>query len=169
MTGKKGSGKKAKFITPPNVLRQKVGTGGIDQRLLERADEFIDNNSFDFAEVAEKIIHGLKRQLKEVKAADDRGKAAIDKLSRPIMELKASGGMFRYQMVSDVADIALNFLETVTELDDDCFEIVEAHHNALQAIVSKRLQGPGGAQGRALAGELQKASQRFFKKHGAKQ
>lgn len=169
MTGKKGSGKKAKFITPPNILRQKVGTGGIDQRTLDRAEEFIDSNSFDFADVAEEIIRNLRRQVKEVRAGRERGKAAIEKLARPIMELKAGGGMFRYQMVSDIADIALNFLETVTKLDDDCLEIVEAHHDALQAIVSKRLQGAGGAQGRALAGELEKASQRFFKKHGAKQ
>ncbi len=159
---------KARYIDPPNILRQKVGAGGIDPLRLTRGEEYIDNNDMDFTPYAQEIMQRLNDIMAEAKAGKIKGKSAVDLLTRPIMELKANGGMFRYMLVSEIADIVLNFLESIDKLDADAFDILDAHQNTLHVIISNKLQGGGGKEGRALALELYEACKRYFKKHNVK-
>lgn len=162
----KNTSRKPRFIDPPNILRQKCGKGGIEPLRLERADEFIDNNPLDFSPYALEIMGRLAAIIKQAKSGKLKGKEALDMLTRPIMELKANGGMFKYMLVSHIADIVLNFLETIDELNADVFEIIDAHQNALSVIIANKLQGSGGKEGKALADELDNACKRYYKKHG---
>lgn len=157
--------RKARFIDPPNILRQKVGKGGLDQTRIDRAEEYIENNPADFTPFAEDIMERLDRIIAQAKSGKIPPKDAIDQLTRPIMELKANGGMFRYMLLSEIADIVLNFLENITELNNDVFEIIDAHQNTLTVIVTNKLQGGGGKEGQALAQELYAATRRYYAKH----
>lgn len=163
---KKKPSEKARFITPPNILRQKCGRGGIEPTRLEKGEEFIDTNPLDFSPYAFEIMGRLSAVVKQAKSGKIKGKEALDLLTRPIMELKANGGMFKYMLVSHIADIVLNFLESIDELNSDVFEIIDAHQNALSVIVTNKLQGTGGREGMALAQELDNACKRYYKKHG---
>jgi len=158
--------RKAKFIDPPNILREKIGRGGIEPTRLEKAEEFIDTNPLNFVPFAERMIEKVDEGVRQAKSGKVKGKKAVDMLSRPIMELKANGGMFKYMLVSHLADIVLNFLETIDNVDSDVLEIIAAHQNALNVIISNELQGTGGKEGMALANELDSACKRYYKKHG---
>lgn len=159
------SQQEARFIDPPNILRQKVGYGGIDPLIVDRAEQFIDTNELDFGPFALQLMKTLNDLVKDCKAGRRKGKEAVDALTRPIMELKANGGMFKYMLVSEIADIVLNFLENIDDLNDDVHDIIAAHQNALSVIVMNRLQGGGGREGRALAEELYGACKRYYKKY----
>ena len=160
--------RKARFIKPPNRLRQKVGYGGINPMLLTRGNEYIATNKFDFEPYAKDFLITLEDSILEINAGKLSGKDAIDVLSRPVMELKGNGGMFGYNLISEIADIVLNFLENIDELNDDAYEILDVHQKTLKIIVSNQLRGDGGNVGNELARELFDACNRFYKKYDVK-
>ncbi len=153
----------ARFIKPPNILKQKVGVGGIDEALLDQSQKHIENTELDFTPIAEKFLKEFSARIKKAKTG--KGKISIENTVAPIMQLKANGGMFRYQLLSDVADICLQFLEGIEDLNKDAIEVLVAHEKTLQLIIMHKLKGDGGGEGYALVKELDKACRRYFKKH----
>jgi hypothetical protein len=162
----KRNSKKAKFYTPPNVLRVKVGTGGLPAAQIERAQKFIETNTDDFIPFAQRILVRLDKATRIAKEHKPAGRQYIELIAGPVMEMKASGGMFRYTLASEVASVMLDFLEVIEMLNDDGFNIVDVHQQTLEAIVKKKLVGDGGMAGLALAKELYDACQRYEKKYG---
>ncbi|GJL85233.1 MAG: hypothetical protein DHS20C02_10080 [Micavibrio sp.] len=153
----------ARFIKPPNILKQKVGVGGIDESLLDQSQEYIENTDLDFAPIAQQFLKEFSSYIKKARTA--KGEINKEKLVRPIMQLKANGGMFRYQLLTDVADICLQFLEGIEGLNKDAIEVLAAHEKTLELIILHQLKGDGGGEGYALVKELDKACKRYFKKH----
>jgi hypothetical protein len=160
--------KKPRYFKPPNILKNKVGSGGIDEYLLEKSQEFINNTEFDFVPYALDSLKQLSNSAKEATESNDDFATAKEKMIMPVMQLKANGGMFRYQLVSDVADIALQFLEAVDAINKDTLQVLQAHQNTIHIIINNKLKGDGGSEGYALIQELHKACQRYFEKHKPK-
>ena len=86
-----------RFIKPPNKLKQKVGTGGIDEKLLDKAQHYIEKADLDFVPYAQKFLKELSDYAREARKSNDNHKEAKNKLIGPVMQLKANGGMFKYQ------------------------------------------------------------------------
>lgn len=158
--------KKAKFHTPQNSLRLKAGYGGIDPKVMERAEEYIEKNDVDFTDIARTILERLDKAVEAIRRDDQRGKESINRMVAPIMEMKANGAMFKYGLLTDVADIILDFLENAEQLDNDALTIVDIHRKTFAIIINGRLKGTGGAQGDILIRELEDACARYHKKHG---
>ncbi len=156
--------KNAKFHMPQNALRLKAGYGGLPPQAMERAEEFIRNNDVDFTGIAQSILDRLDRSVEAVKRDQHHTKEAINRIVGPIMEMKANGAMFKYELLTDVADIILNFLENSQSLDHDILEIVDVHRKTFQVIIAKQLKGDGGTQGDILIRELEEACARYHKK-----
>lgn len=161
---KKSQKNKTRFIKPPNVLKQKVGMGGIDEKLLEKAQEAINNTEVDFTPYAEQFLKQFSEFASICRTVKNFEKEK-EKIIAPVMQLKANGGMFRYQLLSEVADIALNFLEIIEAVNDDAYDVIKAHEKTLKAIVASRLKGDGGREGYALIKELDQACQRYYNKY----
>lgn len=159
--------KKPKFYNPQNALRLKAGYGGIDPVVMDRAETFIQSNDVNFTEIAKGILDRLDKIVASVKKGNQRSKDGINNIVAPIMELKANGAMFKFALLSDVADIALDFLENIEYLNDDALDIVDIHQKSLRIIVASQLRGSGGKQGDILIAELVDACRRYHKKHGA--
>ena len=164
----KGSSGKVRFINPPNTLKTKVGTGGIDESLLKKSQQFIDNAQVDFMPYAERYLKQLGDCTRLLKKGPDDPKPAQEKMIGAIMQLKAHGGMFQYQLLSDVADIALQFLESIEGINQDALTVLQAHENTIKVIINSNLKGDGGREGYALVKELDSACQRYFSKHEKK-
>lgn len=163
MKDSKTSNQKVRFIKPPNKLKAKVGSGGIAPALLEKAQEVISNNNVDFIPMAQ----GFLDKIAKVKSDFEKNNDKKDKeaLASLVMQLKASGGMFQYQLVSEVADSCLHFVENCEDFNKDAFAVLQAHENTIKIIIKNKLKGDGGKEGYALVTELHKASKRFFSKH----
>lgn len=162
----KKKGAKAKFYNPPNTLRTKAGYGGMDHAVMERAEDFIQKNDVDFTSYARAILERLDRALEVVRIEENRTKESVGRVIGPIMEMKANGAMFKFDLLSDVADIALDFLENLDGFNDDAYEIVSIHRRTLSIIISNQLRGSGGKQGKLLISELHEACQRYNKRYG---
>ena len=154
-----------RIITPRHVLREKAGYGGVDTTTVKRAQNYADQLPIEFEPYAKDFLDRLQAAIQAARTNPVRDKVTIATLSSPAMDLKASGGMYKYPLVTALADILLNFLEHLPQLNDDAIEVVDLHLKTIAAIMHSRLSGDGGAQGKILAGELYGACQRYMKKH----
>lgn len=145
-------------------LQKKIGKGPIDTKALERAQSMIEEATEDFEPLAMTFLSKLSIAIgdaqKDVGSVDNQ----IKNMTSPVMELKANAKMFKYDLVSSLANIMLGFLETINELDKDAIEIVAAHQQTLQLIVMKKMTGDGGEHGQLFQRELRDAVQRYFSK-----
>lgn len=156
-----------KFIEPPNTLKVKVGHGGIPPELLKKSQEFIESNPLKFEPYAQEYLDEIQNNVEKLKthpslkSNDD----FLDEFAQPIMGLKANGGMFKYPLISMIADVALQFLDQVDEMNDDGLDIIKAHNKSISLIIKAELTGYAGPEGQKITDELQEACKRYFKKH----
>lgn len=158
---------KVRILKASKALQIKAGVGDIEVEKIAKAEIVIEKNAEDFAPIAKEF---LDRLLLATETARSEGhdltknrmlKAAM---TQPVMELKANARMFKYDLVTSLANIMLGFLENVKELDKDAIEIVAAHHKTLTAIILKKMKGDGGSNGMLLQTELEDAVERYFSK-----
>src|SRR5689334_18011463 len=109
--------RRAELISPPNYLKEKVGSGGIDENLLTKAQALLEDNTVDFKPIADMLIDVLTEAVQNTRAGVLTGENAIEAIIYPAMQLKAQGGMFHYPLVTELSNILVNFLETVNAPD----------------------------------------------------
>lgn len=162
------SGKKAKFIKIENKLQKKAGFGEIAELSISRSENIILNNAVDFKEIATPILLNLQRTITVARAKPEHLSVLRQELIKPIMELKANGAMFKYDLIGALAGIMLSFLEHINQLDNDAIEIIEAHEKTLSLIVTKGIKGDGGPLGKQVTEELESACGRYYRKNPEK-
>ncbi len=157
----------AEFINPPNVIKAKVGFGGLSDQILERAQKLLEEHTEDFAPLA-KIY--LDKMMDGITTARSSGEDSVneEKISHilfPCVQLKANGAMFHYALVTRLADRFVQFMEVVECLDSETLDIAEAFHSTIKIVVASQIKGDGGQQGEDLVEELNSACMRYFEKH----
>ena len=145
-------------------LQKRVGKGPIDAKALERAQSMIEEAAEDFEPLAMTFLSKLKVAIDNAQKDEGSVEDQIKNMTSPVMELKANAKMFKYDLVSSLANIMLGFLETIDKLDKDAIDIVAAHQQTLQLIVMKKMTGDGGEHGQLFQRELRDAVQRYFSK-----
>ncbi len=159
--------RKAEFIKPPNTLKQKVGSGGISDDILNKAQKLLEENTLDFEPLANMYLDSLMNGIEMAKGyspADDI-EQIIANMIYPSMQLKANGGMFRYSLVSKISDKLIQFLEVLDEPDIEAVEIVLAFHTTIAAVLHGKITGDGGENGAELLAALTDACMRYFERH----
>ncbi len=159
--------RKAEFIRPPNTLKNKVGSGGLSEEILDKAQALLENTTVDFRPLGEMYLDSL---MKGIERAQSAGKNAepeeiIAGMIYPGMQLKANGGMFHYPLVTRLADRLIQFLEVIEEPDKDAVEIVSGFHTTMRAVIIGQVKGDGGRYGIELVNALEDACYRYFERH----
>ncbi len=159
--------RKAEFIKPPNTLKAKVGSGGLSEEILNKAQALLENNTVDFLPLAEMYLERLMNGIEQAKEADSSSnqEPLISAMLYPGMQLKANGGMFHYPLVTRIADKLIQFLEVIKDVDIEAVEIVLAFHTTIRAVAQGRITGDGGQHGDDLMRALDDACMRYFEKH----
>lgn len=155
----------AELITPPHEIKQKVGSGGIDPKLIQKAEQHIQQNKTDFAPIAETYLQMLDDSCDQFQKDGINDDSAFEALLFPLVQLKAQGGMFKYPLITEISGRAINFLEVIKALDNDAYEIISAHKMALKAVMDNDIKGNGSTEGAALTQALQDACIRYFNAH----
>lgn len=159
--------RKAEFIKPPNLIRAKVGSGGLSDTILDRAQKLLETTGVDFAPLAEIYLTSMMNGIIRARARqpDDDNEVLIAGVLYPCAQLKANGGMFHYPLVTRIADRFVQFLEVVDQIDDDALEIAEAFHTTIKAVINAKIKGDGGKHGHELVDALNDACMRYFEKN----
>ncbi|MCK5374825.1 MAG: hypothetical protein KAJ40_06030 [Alphaproteobacteria bacterium] len=161
--------RKAKFFSPPNILKAKTGSGGLNDTILDRAQDLLENHTADFIPLAELYINQMEKGIKEafdIKESTDSEKA-LSKILMPCVQLKANGTMFHYPLVTRIADRFVQFMEVVERLDNETLDIANAFLTALKIVITGKIRTDGAGHGNALVEELNRACMRYFDKHKA--
>ncbi|PZO83702.1 MAG: hypothetical protein DI626_08850 [Micavibrio aeruginosavorus] len=158
--------KKSTKITPPNRLKQKVGSGGLPEYLLKTTQEYVDSAPIDYTPQARRDVDQFGFLSDRVKAGSLDAITAHPKMLTIVMQLKANGGMFGYPLVSETSAVLLRFLDKTKTMDEDFFEIIDTYIHVLNIIINKKLRGLNTSEGLALAEELSNACARYEKRHG---
>lgn len=153
------------------MLQSRIGTGTVPPEIVRVCQSRLEEHGEDFTPMAHGFLRALETVLDEARSPSGRVPQDLDTLrervTRPVMELKASGAMFGYALIGDLAHIMLNFLEHVTEIDQDVLSILKAHHTTLNAIIAKRMTGSGGQTGDRMKAELKAACKRYTDRKAA--
>lgn len=154
----------AEFINPPNLLKAKVGSGGLNDSILEITQLLLEKQTEKFEPLAELYLTQLQVGIDRVvnKKFSDDPENLIAGILFPAMQIKSNGGMFGYPLVTDIGDMLIHFLEVIEEPDKECLEIVLAFHSTLKLVIKGEIRTGGGAEGKALKKALHGACQRYF-------
>lgn len=158
----------ATFIMPPNIIKGKVGTGGLNEKVLKRAQKLLETHTADFAPLADIYLSRMMEGIEAAEKVDKNEYNLEDLISAillPCVQLKANGAMFHYQLITRIADRFVQFMEVVERLDTETLEIARAYHSTIKIVVAGKIKGDGGKQGDALVEELNNACMRYFEKH----
>lgn len=162
------NGKKPKFIKVENKIQKKAGFGEIPEVSISRSENIILNNNVDFKDVAIPILLNLREIIEIARHNPDKIDILRQELIKPIMELKANGAMFKYELIGALASVMLSFLEHITQLSKEALEIIDAHEKTLLLIVTKGIKGDGGVLGKQITEELESACNRYYRKNPEK-
>lgn len=165
MNKKNESEKSVKFVTPPNMLRTKVGSGGLSEQILRQAEKLLENNSIEFEPIAKMYLEDLYKAIdRAYRSTSLDYEETLQEISYPLVQLRANGKMFRYNLLTKMAEKALHFLKYIKEFDDKSLEIIQAFHTSMNVVVSGKIKGDGGAEGDELLNTLIAASDKYHAK-----
>jgi len=159
----------AEYIQPPQTLKAKVGSGGLSENILQKAQALIENSKVDFIPLAEMYLDTLEKNIentyREVRSGDFDKEYVINSMLYPAIQLKSNGGMFRYPLISSISDHIIRFLEVIDFVDLEVLEIMLAFHASIRAIVAGRIEGDGGEHGVELTKAIHEACLRYLDKY----
>lgn len=153
--------KKARKIKANKELQLKVGTGQIDERVVDAAQKVIEDNTVDFAPVAKPELDALQKAMDAARKDMSDGQAVLDSLKTPIMNLKANAATFKYKFISDLTGTVLMFLENVNKPDKKILQIVDVLHKTILLSLAYNMQGDGGDNGKVLLAAFSKLCQKY--------
>lgn len=144
------------IIQVPNVLRAKVGPrfGGIDPAALARAEAALKELSCNFAEWLQEEIDKLEAARAKVKA---EGATApnMNALHLHAHDLKGLGGTYDYPLITRVAGSLCKMMDDPGERPRAPLWLVDAHIDAIRAIMRGEIRDAAHPVGRALAEALE--------------
>ncbi len=155
--------RKARKLTPPNILKEKVGSGGLPPEILVKAQRLMKENDTDYRPIAEELLQKLDAALENIQQGALQGAEAVKALLAPAMSFKAQGAMFNYDLVTEIADTLVNFLETVEGIDHNALRVVTAHRVAIAGVMRANLRGREAAFGKKLRTELQDTCDKYHR------
>lgn len=152
---------RVEFITPPNHLKRKAGSGGLSKDIIEKAQSVLAEKSQSFQPMAELYLSQLKQSIRNFEQDKIDDESLIDDISYYIVQLRAGAGMFDFTLVFNICGLLLSFVDDLENyhegvVDNKALEVIQAFHASIQAMASGNVSGDAGAQGKALLLALEK-------------
>jgi len=158
----------AEFITPPNILKAKVGSGGLPDEVIDNAQKIIEEHSENFQPLAEVYLQRMKLGI-DAARTDNNGLTTEQEIAQiliPCVQLKANGSMFKYSSITTIADRSVQFLEVIETLNSEALDIVDVFYKTFKIIVTSQIEKSSDEKSKILTAELNNACKRFFEKNG---
>jgi len=162
--------KEVRIMPASRMLQAKVGTGGIDEKMVDKCQTVLDKCDADFRPMGKKLVASLGAAVKKGQESLKSGTGSADALKEILnmmMQIKGTASMFQYPLMGRMAGTMLDLFETAPALNQDLLALAEANLKTLTLVLEAGMKGDGGAQGALLEKELRDACNRYAVKHGA--
>ena len=144
------------IIQAPNTLRNKVGPrfGGVDAAAIAKAEAALKGLSSQFAQWLNEEIAKLEaaRHVIPMEGADA---ATMDGLYVHAHDLKGLGATYEYPLITRIAGSLCKLMDERGERSKLSLYLIDAHIDAIRAVVRDQIKDPGHPVGLALAGALE--------------
>lgn len=160
---------KIEIINPPNTLKSKIivgGPGAVDPNTLERAEAVI-------AGMSDNYLKSVQDDMARISSAFERLKNVTGDGSTPVIEeifqishdVKGQGGSFGYPLLTAIGNELCRLIEKMgNDIGPSEIEAVRIHIDAMKLVVSERMKGDGGKQGKTLLVGLQQMCDKLLQK-----
>ena len=153
----------AQVIRPPNTLRMKVGGafGGIDANAIAKAEEALKAMSAQFGQWLQDEITKLDQAQADIRAQGYNAQTAEGLYFRA-HDLKGLGSTYQYPLVTRLAGSLCKMLDDPAKRMAAPLVLIDAHINAIRAVVRDQIQTDDHPTGKVLAETLEaKVAQHF--------
>ena len=146
------------LITPPNLLKAKVGNGGaggIDPDLVKHAESVIGTMGDEFAGSVELETARIMKLAMDLEADPAKAPKIQTKIRRISHDLRGQGATYGYDIISDVAECLYTYTDSLASSADLNADVLRAHADAMRAVVKNEVKGDGGEVGLDLVKSLE--------------
>ncbi len=153
----------AQVIRPPNTLRMKVGGafGGIDANAIAKAEEALKAMSAQFGQWLQDEITKLDQAQADIRAQGYNTQTAEGLYFRA-HDLKGLGSTYQYPLVTRLAGSLCKMMDDPTKRMAAPLLLIDAHIDAIRAVVRDQIQTDDHPTGKILAETLEaKVAQHF--------
>lgn len=145
----------AQVIRPPNILRQKVGSGlGIDANAIAKAEEALKAMSSQFGQWLRDEIDKLDLAQAAIRTQGYTPETA-EALYYRAHDLKGLGATYQYPLVTRLAASLCRMLDDPARRMAAPAFLLDAHIDAIRAVVRDEIQTDEHPTGRILAETLE--------------
>ena len=145
----------AQVIGPPNALKAKVGGGfGIDAGAIARAEEALKAMLTQFGQWLQDEIDKLDKAQADIRAKGYTPETA-EALYYRAHDLKGLGATYQYPLVTRMAASLCKMLDDPAKRMAAPVMILDAHVDAIRAVVRDGIQTDDHPTGRVLAQALE--------------
>ena len=146
----------AQVIRPPNTLRLKVGGGfgGIDANAIAKAEAALKAMSSQFGQWLQDEITKLDAAQAAIRAKGLNAETAEELYFRA-HDLKGLGSTYQYPLVTRLAGSLCKLLDEPGKRAEAPQTLLDAHIDAIRAVVRDEIQTDDHPTGRILAETLE--------------
>ena len=146
----------AQMFTPPNTLRMKVGGGfgGIDAGAIAKAEEALKAMSAQFGQWLQDEITKLDAAQMAIRTQGLTQETAEGLYFRA-HDLKGLGSTYQYPIVTRMAGSLCKLLDDPAKRTEAPIVLLDAHIDAIKAVVRDEIQTEEHPVGRELAETLE--------------
>ncbi len=146
----------AQVFRPPNTLRLKVGGGfgGIDANAIAKAEEALKAMSSQFGQWLQDEITKLDAAQAAIRAEGLNAETAEGLYFRA-HDLKGLGTTYQYPLVTRLAGSLCKLLDDVGKRAEAPVVLLDAHVDAIRAVVRDEIKTDDHPVGRVLAETLE--------------
>ena len=143
------------IIRPPNALRAKVGGfGGIDANAIAKAEAALKAMSAQFGQWLQDEIVKLDQAQADIRAKGYTPETA-EALYFRAHDLKGLGATYQYPLVTRIAGSLCRLMDDTDKRMQAPLAILDAHVDAIRAVVRDEIQTDEHPVGRDLAETLE--------------
>ena len=152
-------------IDRPNTLIQKlngpeVGVGVIDPQAIARAEQAIEQSRDRYIAQASQHLENMRAALKTLSKQRKDTAAPLQELYRYSREMKGQAATFGFLFLTRFGDSLAELTQKMTLVTDRQIELINAHLNAMDVVITQQVTGTGGMIGEELSDGLRRAIQR---------
>jgi chemotaxis protein histidine kinase CheA len=160
---------KIEIINPPNTLKSKIivgGPGAVDPSTLERAEAVIASMSDNYLKSVQDDMIKISAAFERLKNSRGGGSTeAIEEIFRISHDVKGQGGSFGYPLLTAIGNELCRLIEKLgNDIGASEIEAIRIHIDAMKLVVSDRMKGDGGKQGKTLLVGLQQMCDKLLQK-----
>ncbi len=156
---------KIELFTPTPQLKAKTGQGGIDDALLNKANEAISSLSNDIEASIKEHVEKLQTHINNETLINKPSEETMEDFVFDLLPLKVDSHLSQNKNLATIAEKLLNFVEKLQTMNVDAYHIIRAHVNALNLVIQSDITDSNHKFSRAILTELDDACSRFNKKH----